>query len=199
MSKVKVVLLLAAAIVVTSVASAGAAKMLTGKQVVNGSLTGADLKNGSVASRDLSPSVRSALKPKAVGAPMPGPKGDKGDRGERGLTGLMGPQGPRGDVTTVNGTTIVGPKGDPGPQGTFGSIVFRAGSGVSIPAGQEQSIQARCDDPEHAIGGNIEGYGGTVVQQAAHANGADPDTFAATVRGAVDYSAWYYATAICVK
>ena len=58
--------------------TAGAAKLITGKQVRNGSLTGADIKAGSLGTDRLSPGARSSLK------------------GDAGPAGAVGPQGPAG-------------------------------------------------------------------------------------------------------
>ena len=58
--------------------TAGAAKLITGKQVKNGSLTGADIKAGSLGTDRLSPGARASLK------------------GDAGPAGAVGPQGPAG-------------------------------------------------------------------------------------------------------
>lgn len=46
-------------VLVCGAATAGAAKLITGSDVKNGSLTGKDIKNGSLARDDLEGSVRS--------------------------------------------------------------------------------------------------------------------------------------------
>jgi hypothetical protein len=98
----------------TSVA-ASAAKLITGKDIRNGSVTGADIKNRSITAVDIkkgsiTPDLlantadsRSAGTAGATGATGPaGPAGPQGPRGERGPQGPQGPQGPRGETGTVD-------------------------------------------------------------------------------------------------
>lgn len=127
--------------------TAGAARLITGDQIKDGSITGADIKGGSVGASDINASARDALRgprgatgsPGAAGAQGPvgpigasGPAGAKGDQGARGLagpkgdTGAAGPAGPQGDsgatgpAGPTGGTGAQGPKGDVGDQGHAG-------------------------------------------------------------------------------
>jgi hypothetical protein len=95
------------ALAVMGGATATAAKLLTGKDVRNGSLTGADVKDGSIKSRDLAPSLRPR-----TSTPAPGPAGANGERGAQGATGPQGETGPQG-ATGPQGER--GPRGEPGP------------------------------------------------------------------------------------
>jgi hypothetical protein len=82
----------------------GAAHLITGKDVKNGSLTGADVKNGSLTKADLAPGIG------ARGATGPaGPKGDAGPAGATGPAGLPGAKGAPGiqGAPGVSGLEIV--------------------------------------------------------------------------------------------
>lgn len=68
------------AAVVASVATAGAASLITGKQI----------KDGSISAKDLNKAVRAQLGKAGVPGP-PGPKGDTGPAGAKGDTGSPGP------------------------------------------------------------------------------------------------------------
>ncbi len=72
-------------LVVATAATAGAASLITGKQI----------KDGSISAKDLSKAVQKQLaRPGVAGAP--GPAGAKGDAGARGETGPRGETGSRG-------------------------------------------------------------------------------------------------------
>ena len=78
-------------------ATAGAASLITGKQI----------KNGTITSRDLSKAVQTQLKKPGV----PGPKGDVGPVGPKGETGLKGDPG---SVAPTEPVHYVGDPGEPG-------------------------------------------------------------------------------------
>jgi hypothetical protein len=112
-----------------STVTAGAATLITSKQI----------KNGTIQSQDLSKKLRAQLKPKVgVVAPVPGPKGDKGDRGDSGGPGAVGPVGPpcpvgpRGSDGSAGPPGPAGATGPAGPAGAPGSKIL---SGVGNPAG----------------------------------------------------------------
>jgi hypothetical protein len=84
--------------------TATAAKLITSKDVRNGTLTGADIRNGSIAFRDLARGTQTRINGSggtplgSPGAPgTPGAKGDKGDPGTNGTNGLPGEDGDKGD------------------------------------------------------------------------------------------------------
>lgn len=122
------VILIALAVVATYLAFEAptiAAKLITGK----------DIRNGSVAERDLSKDVRAKLSapgPRGAqglsgpqGAPGdPGPQGEPGEPGEGGLRGPQGPQGERGPAGDDGSDGATGPAGPTGPSGTAGLAVY---------------------------------------------------------------------------
>jgi hypothetical protein len=71
------------------------------------------IKNGAVSLKDLSPSVRKAIKAPGPQGPI-GPTGPRGADGQAGQAGQAGPTGPAG----ANGPT--GPRGPTGPTGPAG-------------------------------------------------------------------------------
>lgn len=88
-------------IVVSSVATATAAKMITGAQIKNSSVTGADIKNGSITSADLAP-----------GTAVTGPRGADGAAGTNGVNGADGTTGATGAAGTARAYASV-VTGDP--------------------------------------------------------------------------------------
>jgi len=64
--------------------TATAAKMITGGQIVNGTVTSADLKDGNVKAKDLSAGAKASL------AGQPGPQGPEGPAGQKGDPGAPG-------------------------------------------------------------------------------------------------------------
>lgn len=86
-------------VVIATAATAGAASLITGKQI----------KDGTITARDLSKAIRNQL----------ARTGAKGDTGAQGLPGAKGDPGPKGDQGLKGDT---GAKGDTGPAGpTFGA------------------------------------------------------------------------------
>jgi hypothetical protein len=98
--RVKSPLLLAVAIVaMLSLGTAGAAKLITGKEIADHSITGRDVKKGSL--------PLSALKATPRG-PV-GQQGSKGDRGAKGEPGVVGAEGPAGPAPIATVGTLTGP------------------------------------------------------------------------------------------
>jgi hypothetical protein len=95
------VAMLALLVALSGTAIATTSAIVTGKQIVNGSITGADVKNRSLRPIDFRGSLR-------------------GPRGLQGITGPQGPQGPAG----IAGQP--GPKGDQGERATKASRATRA-------------------------------------------------------------------------
>src|SRR3954469_12566968 len=99
----------------TAAAGPAAKKLLTGK----------DIKDGSIGIVDLSSSTRVGLK----GARGPaGPQGDNGVSGAKGDTGAAGPAGPTG---ATGPTGLTGPQGLQGVQGQPGLIGVWKGAWAS--------------------------------------------------------------------
>ena len=81
--------------VIATAATAGAASLITGKQI----------KDGSISRKDLSKAVRAEL----ARARIPGPKGDAGPAGANGSPGVPGPVGPAGPTDAA----VASPNPDP--------------------------------------------------------------------------------------
>jgi hypothetical protein len=75
-----------AAVVLASAGSATAARLITGKQIKNGSITSTDVKNGSLVSGDFKSGQLPSGPRGAQGAP--GPRGAQGARGAAGTNGF---------------------------------------------------------------------------------------------------------------
>jgi hypothetical protein len=103
-----VVALLALFLGMAGVAPA-AKKLVTGKDIKDGSITGADVKNKSLPLSKLAGRLPTGG-PRGAAGPA-GPTGPKGDIGLQGEPGPPGEQGPGGDQ---------GPQGPPGPAGNDG-------------------------------------------------------------------------------
>jgi hypothetical protein len=110
--------------------TATAARLITGKQVADGSLTGRDIKDGSIGAKDISRKALASLRGKA------GPQGATGAAGPTGAAGAAGAQGAKGDPgrsalsslatnETVRGVVVA--EGNAAAAGGF------VGTGVSLP------------------------------------------------------------------
>ena len=125
---------------------AGAANLITGKQikdgtvagrdVANGSLTGADVRDGSLTRRDFGTL----------------PQGPQGPGGPRGATGARGPAGPVGSTGAPGPTGPTGPqdfRGLRGPNGDRGLVYNNAGVYVPARATCPGRSTARSPAPGH--------------------------------------------------
>ena len=89
------------------------------------------------------------------GLPGPqGPKGERGPQGERGPRGKAGAQGPAGAQGARGPQGIRGPQGPQGDPGVIGGYV-RSSILLTIPAGEDGGVFARCDDGDLATGGGF--------------------------------------------
>lgn len=149
-------------LLVALVGTATAARLITGKQI----------QDGSIGSKDLSKALRKQLA-KAAKPGAPGPSGAKGDQGVPGAKGEVGPQGPgaRGFVTTVakgaggvtltatdNGLTVTGFCGQSvvsaGVETTSGASTFE-GSGIVAkgpPTVDVAPVEATSENPTTGTG-----------------------------------------------
>ena len=85
--------------------TATASKLLSGKDIRNGSLTSEDIRNGTLREGDLARAVRTKLNTTVSGSPgQPGPQGERGPQGPPGLAGPQGPKGDRGEPAPVDTT-----------------------------------------------------------------------------------------------
>lgn len=137
-------------IILFSVAAIALALMVASAPAVATKLiTGKDIRNGSVQELDLDAKTRTKLNNLAVPATgaqgergatgatgIQGPKGSKGEQGEQGAS-VTGPQGDRGfdgKIGPEGPSGQPGAKGDSGPAGVIGSTYTR--NGVSDSAGR---------------------------------------------------------------
>lgn len=86
-------IVIVAAVAVVGGGTAVAAKLITGKQIKNGTVTGKDLKAKTIGPKHLSAGAVSSLQGPAG---EQGPQGEKGDKGEKGETGAAGAAGANG-------------------------------------------------------------------------------------------------------
>ncbi|MGD9694643.1 MAG: hypothetical protein AB7V42_03165 [Thermoleophilia bacterium] len=89
------------AVVLAASGSAVAAKLITGRDVKNGSLTGLDIRNRSITMSDLARPTIARLQ-----AGKPGPRGARGATGPRGPKGATGPRGATGAAGTSSGYAV---------------------------------------------------------------------------------------------
>jgi hypothetical protein len=104
--------------------ASSAARLLTGKQIKDGSLTSADVKDRSLLAKDFKAGELPAGQAGAIGAKgetgATGPTGPTGPTGETGATGPQGETGATGPKGETGGTGPAGANGADGPQGPKG-------------------------------------------------------------------------------
>lgn len=129
--------------VIALIALAGtavAAKLITGKQVKDGSLTGKDVKDESLSAADFNGSVQG---PKGETGPQgpAGPKGDTGPQGPAGPKGDTGAQGPQGPAGPQGNTGAQGPQGPAGTARAWALVYpYTPGVGSAPSFGQQQGF-----------------------------------------------------------
>lgn len=122
--------LLALALVVGAGGTATAAKLITGKNIKDGSVTGADIKNRSLTGADVkdrslkASDLAKGVLPTVVAVP--------------GQPGATGPSGPPGAAA-------------------FGSLVYAKGGPFDNPAGEVSKGAVVCPEGRYAIGGGAWG------------------------------------------
>jgi hypothetical protein len=100
--RARLVLLVAALLVVCTIGGASAAALITGRQIKDGTVTGRDIRDHSLRSKDVKAGVvRPGLPGPAGPAGAPGPQGGVGPPGRNGLGGLTTAVSP--DALTVVG------------------------------------------------------------------------------------------------
>jgi hypothetical protein len=109
--------------------AAGAAKLITGKDVKNSSLTGADVKNRSLTAADIK--KKSLSRDLLAFAPLRGATGPAGIAGARGATGAAGSDGAQGPTGAAGQTGATGATGAAvtGATGATGAAAAGAFSG----------------------------------------------------------------------
>ncbi|HZB75632.1 MAG TPA: hypothetical protein VE526_05365 [Solirubrobacteraceae bacterium] len=106
-------------------ATAGAANLITGQDILNGTVTGADLKQGTVKLGDLSSKAKTAL------AGVPGPAGPAGPVGPAGPAGTAGSADRYAEVTGT-GTLVEDVKGIEQAQVVKGNYAITPGPDPGI-------------------------------------------------------------------
>jgi hypothetical protein len=172
------------ALVLAGGGTAGAAALITGARIKDGSVRGRDIADHSLTRRDFAGSVRGP-----AGARGPeGPAGDRGPRGEPGAKGDPGEKGDKGDA------------GPPGPAGATG-VEYRvppAGQLVSANHGSPV-IQTACPAGTVVTGGGVSGDAMdhvNIVQSAPLNEGAG---WAAQVYNDTGSVKRVYVWAVCVR
>lgn len=89
----KIALLTLVGVVAIGGGTASADRLLTGRDIQDGTVTGADVADGSITADDLAPSVATGARVKPAKSGVRGPRGKRGKRGKRGATGARGPAG----------------------------------------------------------------------------------------------------------
>jgi hypothetical protein len=121
--------------------AAGAARLITGKQIRDSSITGWDIKNHSLKPVDFKGSVR-------------GPRGQQGAEGARGAQGQQGVQGPQGPAgpTVVNQLTRVELVGVI-PPGTVNHVTASCPAGQGVVSGGYYAVGKGAVFYEDSFGG----------------------------------------------
>ena len=134
-SRTRWVLLLAAVVLALSTTAAGAAGMITGKQIKNGSLTGKDMHDSSLSGVDVRDGSLTAADFAGSLAGQPGPQGPRGAQGPTGPTGPAGPAGPAGPT----GATFL----------SYQTVH------ASVDSGKQALLQVPCPAGSRATGGGV--------------------------------------------
>src|SRR3954451_10483986 len=103
-----------AAMLLGGIGTAGAAKLISGKDVRDRSIRGRDIAKNSVYSSNLSEGLRKTIFQQQASSTSPGGTGQHGTKGAKGDTGAAGPQGAKGDTGASGSTGAAGSSGEPG-------------------------------------------------------------------------------------
>ncbi|MGO4257187.1 hypothetical protein [Marmoricola sp. RAF53] len=142
---------LTALVVVVAATSAGAATLITGAQIKNGTVTSIDVKDASLQARDFAAGTRAALR---------GPTGLQGTQGIQGIQGVPGIQGIPGTPGTP------GTPGSPGAPGMSNYTLVQASGVTTIPAADSGVSRAICPDGRRVISGGGYLAGGSLANTA---------------------------------
>ena len=119
--------------------TAGAAKLLTGKDIKDNSITSADVRDRSLTPADFNGSV----------------VGPAGPAGPQGAPGTPGAPGPKGDTGAIGPVGPAGPAGPIGPTGISGYELRIQRQ--DVPARDFRSWEVRCTGDKKAFGGGVSG------------------------------------------
>ena len=130
---------------------AGAASLITGTQIKDGTITGRDVANGSVRGADVRDG---ALSRRDFGALPAGPQGPPGTPGP---AGAVGPRGPQGEAGPQGPAGKQGPTGADGPRGLAGAdgLAYELHS-EEVPAESTASLPVLCPDLTRVLGGGVQ-------------------------------------------
>ena len=192
--RIRTVLMIAAALVVGSTATAGAeaaAQLITGKQIKNSSVTGADVRDGSLTKVDFSGSIAGPRGP--VGPE--GPEGTQGPAGPKGATGATGATGAAG-APGADGAQ--GPQGPQGPAGGLNGLQYIT-VGEDVPKESNAAWSAPCPAGTKVLGGGVSSFNPAVVeiQESAPLNGGAG--WAVQVRNTASSTLGIFAWAVCAN
>lgn len=175
-----------AAVVLAAGGTAGAASLVGGSDIRNGSLTGADVRSKSIPGSDLrdrtigvrqlSVGLRRQLDIKGPGA--------AGTTGQNGASGQSGANGQNGTPAPAGRPGAQGEQGPQGPQGPAGpvNVVTRLAT-VGVPANQTMDVIAKCKAGERALAGGVSLFGGLRMHDSLPVVGEIPATEGATPNG----------------
>jgi Collagen triple helix repeat (20 copies) len=170
----------AAVAVIVGGGSATAARLITGKDIRDGSITARDIRQGGISLNRLSKGTQRLLRTTSSNSfsgnsQSAGPKGDKGDKGD---TGPAGPQGPKGD------------KGDPGASGKDGTSATSGNWGIidrNTIGSPDQQLRSGPGDPPNGTGSlNLAVQGNPDFSQQQKAAWGNETDFLGTTLASID-------------
>ena len=171
--------------------TAGAAVLVTGKQIKDGSVSGRDITNRSLTGDD----VRDrSLTPLDFAGSVLGPAGPAGPQGQAGDTGERGGPGPSGPAGPAGPTGPAGPRAPSGVSGWEYRTVRRTLSG-----GRAARWQVDCGGKK-ALGGGVATDGNPFFTQVLETAPAGAATgWVVAVRNEDNVAHTAYAWVICVS
>lgn len=151
-----------ASVVVAMTAGAGgatAARLITSKDIKNGTITSVDVKDGSLKRADLSPWLQGAIDKSG----KPGPAGDRGPAGPAGADGRDGTNGVDGTNGADGADGVNGADGATGQKGADGMTTYYVTNGTrTVPANSTITYVRPCFRPNtYVVGGGVTTNAGT--------------------------------------
>lgn len=164
-SRTTLILLVAVLLLAVPATVAGAAALITGKDVKDGSLRSADVKDRSLTGKDVKDG---SLTRRDYTGPV-----EEGPTGPTGPQGPPGPQGAEGLPGTTGATGAQGATGPTGPQGLAGvrNVTVVSSAPVSVTWQSTVFWGVLCPAGTKALSGGISGADGDVLETAPQDNG----------------------------